>query len=153
MQLTDIYVRLGEERFAELLRSISVGRLKTFQLFDRIKTRLRMTKLSSESLRKAAPRLWARLDEREEEFSTELAQAILISHMDMIQAVLNHLGIPHEEGFFAKDADVAGFLKPGWEKEVWDKFHTAYPAATLLFYLNHLRWETLKSEDVFVPEV
>ena len=71
--------------------------------------------------------------------------------MDMIQAVLNHLTIPHDEGFFAKDTDVASFLKPGWEQDVWDKFRTAYPPAVLVFYLNHLRWETLKSEDVFAP--
>ena len=151
MQLTDIYLRLGEDRFGQLMRSISIGRLKTFQLFDRVKTRLHLTKLNSESLRKATPRSWARLAERDDEFATELGQAILISHMDMIQAVLNHLGIPHEEGFFAKDAEIAQFLKPGWQQEVWDKFQSAYPQAPLVFYVNHLAWEVTKAEDVFSP--
>ena len=151
MQLTDIYLRLGEERFGNLLGTISIGRLKTFQLFDRMKLRMRLNKLNSDTVRKAAPRFWIRFSEGDEEFATELAQAVLISHMDMIQAVLNHLTIPHDEGFFAKDTDVASFLKPGWEQDVWDKFRTAYPPAVLVFYLNHLRWETLKSEDVFAP--
>jgi hypothetical protein len=151
MQLTDIYLRLGEERFGELLRSISIGRLKTFQLFERVKTRLRVSKLNSEALRKCAPKCWARINDREDEFATELGQAILISHMDMIQAVLNHLGIPHEEGFFAKDADVKEYLKPGWERDVWEKFHTVFPSTVLLFYVNHLAWEILQTEDVFAP--
>jgi hypothetical protein len=151
MQLTDIYLRLGEERFEQLMRSISIGRLKTYQLFDRVKTRLHLTKLNSETLRKSTPRSWARLNERDDEFATELGQAILISHMDMIQAVLNHLGVPHEEGFFAKDAEIQQFLKPGWQQDVWDKFHTAFPPAALVFYVNHLAWEIAKAEDVFAP--
>ncbi len=40
MQLCDIFLRLGEENFQQLIRSISIGRLKTFQLYDRVKTRL-----------------------------------------------------------------------------------------------------------------
>src|SRR6266446_9555672 len=101
MQLSDVFLKLGEENFQQLLRQISLGRLKTYQLFDRFKTRLHLTKLNSETLRKAAPRIWTRLQERDDEFASDIAQAILISHMDMIQAVLNHLGIPHEDGFFS----------------------------------------------------
>src|ERR1700736_971843 len=108
MQLSDIFLQLGEENFTNLLRSISMGRLKTYQLFDRVKTILYLNKLNSETLRKAAPRIWARIGERDEEFAAEVAQTILISHLDMIRAVLDHQGIPHEDGFFAKDADVAG---------------------------------------------
>jgi len=40
---------------------------------------LRLKKLNSEILRKAAPRVWARIAERDDEFATDLAQAILIS--------------------------------------------------------------------------
>src|SRR6187402_3050811 len=103
MQVTDIYLGLGPERFEQLLRQISIGRLKTYQLFDRMKTRLHLTKLNSETLRKSAPRVWTRIEERDEEFASEIAQAILISHFDMIKAVLDHLKIPHEDGFFSKD--------------------------------------------------
>src|SRR3569832_1565965 len=106
MQVTDIFLGLGKDRLDQLLRSISIGRLKTYQLFDRMKTRLHMSKLNSEALRHAAPRIWTRIEDRDEDFTAELAQAILISHFDMIKAVLNHLEVPHEEGFFSKDTDV-----------------------------------------------
>ena len=151
MQLCDIFLRLGEDHFQQLLRSISLGRLKTYQIFERVKTRLYLNKLNSETLRKAAPRLFARLGEHDDDFATDVAQAILVSHLDMIQAVLDHLGVPHESGFFAKDADIASHLKPGWQQEVWDKFSPTFPHAPLLFYINHLAWEIAKAEDVFQP--
>lgn len=150
MQLSDIFLGLGEETFNGLMRSISMGKLKTYQLFDRLKTRLYLHKLNSETLRKSAPKSWARLNEHDDEFATELAQAILISHLDLIQAVLNHLGVPHQEGFFDKDADVSQYLKDGWRAEVWDKFKDAYPQAALLFYINHLAWEVAKTEELFL---
>jgi hypothetical protein len=153
MQLADIFLRLGEARFAELLRSISLGRLKTYQLFDPLKTRLHLSKLNVETLRKSAPRLWTRLGEADgsKDLATELSQAILISHMDMIKAVLDHLGVPHQEGFFDKDAEVAGFLKEGWQAGAWNQFKTAHQPAPLLFYLNHLNWEVAKAENIFIP--
>ena len=151
MQLSDVYLRLGEDTFQQLMRSISIGRLKTYQLFDTVKTRLHLNKLNAETLRKAAPRAWARLSEPDEEFAAELAQAILISHLEMIQAVLNELGIPHEEGFFAKDANVAQYLTEGWQPRIWEKFHESFPPAPLLFYVNHLAWEIAKAEEVFAP--
>ena len=151
MQLCDVFLRLGEDNFQQLMRSISLGKLKTYQLFDRFKTRLYLHKLNTETLRKATPRIWARIGERDDDFATDIAQTILISHMDLIKTVLDHLGIPHEEGFFAKDADIAGYLKEGWEQQVWEKFHDSVPPAPLLFYINHLAWEMKKAEDVFAP--
>jgi hypothetical protein len=151
MQLSDIFLRLGQDNFQQLLGLISIGKLKTFQLFDRIKTRLYLHKLNNETLRKAGPRVWPRIEEHDEEFASDIAQAILISHMDMIVAVLNHLNIPHEDGFFAKDADVSGHLTEGWQQRVWDQFHATYPAPALLFYINHLGWEIAKAEEVFAP--
>lgn len=151
MQLCEIFLGLGQPSFASLLRSISIGKLKTYQLFDRIKTRLHLAKLNSESIRKAEPRLWARLDERDEDFATDLAQAILISHLDMIKAVLDELGIPNDNGFFAKDIDGSKYLNEGWQQKVYDKFKDAYSAAVLLFYINHLDWEVAKAEQVFQP--
>jgi hypothetical protein len=150
MQLSDIFLGLGEETFGNLLRSISLGKLKTYQLFDRLKTRLYLNKLNSETLRKSAPRSWARLSEHDDDFATELSQAILVSHLDMIQAVLNHLGVPHQDGFFDKDANVSGHLKEGWREDTWQKFHASFPPAALLFYINHLAWEVAKSEEVFL---
>ena len=151
MQVTDIFLGLGQDRLEQLLRSVSIGRLKTYQLFDRMKTRLHMSKLNSEALRHAAPRIWKRMEERDEEFTAELAQAILISHFDMIKAVLDHLGIPHEEGFFSKDTDVAALLKDGWQESAWNQFHDKFAQAPLLFYINHLGWEVANSTEVFAP--
>jgi len=151
MQLSDIFLQLGEENFNNLLRSISIGRLKTYQLYDRVKTVLYLNKLNSETLRKAAPRIWARIGERNDEFASEVSQAVLISHLDMIRAVLDHQGIPHEDGFFAKDADLASHFTEGWQQQTWEKFRGTFPPVALLFYINHLGWEITKSEQVFQP--
>jgi hypothetical protein len=149
MQVAEIFLGLGQDSFAQLLRSISIGKLKTYQLYDRVKTRFHLAKLNSENVRKAAPRLWARLGEHDEEFASDLSQAILVSHLDMIKAVLNHLGIPNEEGFFAKDIDGTKYLADGWQQKTYDQFKDQYPAAVLLFYINHLAWEIAKAEQVF----
>ncbi len=151
MQLTDIFLGLGRDKFDQLLRTVSMGRLKTFQLFERVKTRLYVNKLNSETLRKAAPRIWSRIEGREEDFAEDIAQAILISHMDMIRAVLDHLEIPHEDGFFSKDADIADRFQEGWQQSAWDKFHATYSPPALLFYINHLGWEVAKADTVFAP--
>ena len=152
MQLSDIFLRLGEENFERMLRSVALGKLRTYQLFDAFKTRLHVQKLNTETLKKIGPRTWARLQEEgSADLATELAQAILISHMDMIQAVLNDLGIPHQDGFFEKDADLSKFLADGWQQRAWSKFLASYPPAALLFYLNHLGWEVGKADDVFLP--
>ncbi len=151
MQLCDIFLRLGAETLQQNLKTISMGRLKTYQLFDRIKTRLHVGKLNSESLRKSAPRIWARIEEHDDEFATDISQAILVSHLDMIKAVLDHNGVPHEDGFFAKDAEVAGYLKDGWQQSTWEKFRGNFPPSVLLFYINHLAWEIAKAEDVYQP--
>ena len=149
MQLSEIFLGLGEGAFTELLRTISIGKLKTYQLYDRMKVRLHLSKLNSEMVRKAEPKFWTRLAEHDEEFATDLAQAILVSHLDMIKAVLDELGIPNQEGFFDKEIDGAKYLTEGWEKRLFDKFKGVYPEAVLLFYLNHLGWELMKSEQVF----
>jgi hypothetical protein len=89
MQLSDIFLALGEPTFTQILRSVSIGKLKTFQLYERVKLRFHLNKLNSDSLRKAAPRLYARIAEHDEEFATDIAQTILVSHLDMIKAVLD----------------------------------------------------------------
>jgi hypothetical protein len=151
MQLSDVFLGLGQDRLNELIRSMSIGRLKTFQLFERLKARLHVNKLNGESLKKAGPRVWDRLQERDEEYATDLAQAILVSHLEMIKAVLDELGVPHEDGFFAKDANVAAQLKEGWQQSVYEKFRDKFPPAALLFYINHLAWEVAKAEELFQP--
>ncbi|MBV6430966.1 MAG: hypothetical protein IANPNBLG_01088 [Bryobacteraceae bacterium] len=151
MQLCDVFLGLGEENFQGLLRTVSIGKLRTYQLFDRLKMRAHLGKLNSETLRRAAPRLWARMGEGNEEFATDIAQAVLVSHLDMIQEVLNFLGVPHDDGFFPKDADVTQYLTEGWQQRAWEQFHEKYPRSALLFYINHLDWEVCKAERLFAP--
>ena len=130
--------------FQQLIRSVSIGKLKTYQLYERVKMRFHMTKLNSETLRKAAPRLWARIAERDEEFATDVAQTILVSHLDMIKDVLDLLGIPHEDGFSPR-IWMPDKLTEGWQQRVYETFKTKYPEALLVFYINHLDWELTKS--------
>jgi len=128
-----------------------MGKLRTYQLFERVKARAHVARLNSESLRKATPRLWTRLEAGEEEVAEDLAQAILISHLDMIIGVLNFLGIPHEEGFFSKEMDASQYLTEGWCQRVWDELHEKYARPALLFYINHLAWELAESTPLFQP--
>ena len=69
----------------------------------------------------------------------------------MIKDVLDLLGIPHEDGFFAKDLDASDKLTEGWQQRVYEAFKTKYPEALLVFYINHLDWELTKAGQVFNP--
>jgi hypothetical protein len=153
MQISDIFLGLGEPALGQLMRSISIGRLKTFQLFERLKARMHVAKLNTEALRKATPRAWERLNQQDDEFATDIAQAILTSHLDMIQEILNYLKIPNEDGFFAKDFDASSYLKEGWREDVYEHFRGKYPEPLVLFYINHLAWEVQKADQVFTPAV
>ncbi|MFB3775965.1 MAG: hypothetical protein ACE141_00105 [Bryobacteraceae bacterium] len=151
MLLSDVLEKLGEENFAFFVRGVSIGKLKTYQMYESFKVRSRLHKLNSENLRKAIPRLWARVGEKDEEFAKELAQVFLLSHLDLILAVLEFLGIPNENGFFAKNLDASAWLTPGWQKRVYEKFHGQFPEPALLLYINHLAWELDKPAECFLP--
>ena len=151
MQISDVYQGLGQDAFAQLIRGISIGKLRTYQIYEGFKVRAHLAKMNTEALRKAVPRFWARISEPDEDFAKDLAQAILVSHIDMISAVLDFLGVPHENGFFAKDMDAKPYFTEGWEDRVSKEFHGAYPEAILSFYVNHLRWELLGATDVYRP--
>lgn len=151
MLLSEALRSLGEERFARLLRTVSLGKLKTFQLYERFKLRTHIEKLNTENLRKAAPRLWERLLTHDEEYATDISQAVLVSHLDLIMAVLNFLGIPNEDGFFVKDLDAKPYLTEGWQSRVYDEFQTKYPEALVLFYINHLVFELEKDGVPYQP--
>jgi hypothetical protein len=151
MQLTDVFLNLGEDQFSKLVRSISIGKLKTYQLYERFKLRTHLAKLNTETLRKYTPKLWERMHEHNEEYATDISQAVLVSHLDLIIAVLNFLGIPHEEGFFVKDLDASPYLTEGWRERVFEKFKGDFPPAVVLFYINHLALEVGKAEEVFAP--
>jgi len=151
MQISDVYLGLGEEAFGRLVRGISIGKLKTYQIYEGFKVRAHLPKVNTELLRKSIPRFWARIQERDEEFGKDLAQAVLVSHLDMITAVLDFLGVPHENGFFAKDMDAKPYFTEGWENRVVEKFHGVFPEPLVSFYINHLRWELLGAAEPFRP--
>jgi len=151
MHISDVYLGLGQDAFAQLIRSISIGKLKTYQIYEGFKVRTHLQKVNTESLRKATPKLWERIVGGDQEFAKDFAQAILVSHLEMITAVLDFLAVPHENGFFAKNMDPKPYFTEGWEVRVHEQFRGVYPEPLLLFYMNHLRWELLGAEDVFRP--
>lgn len=151
MQLCEVFRALGESGLAELLRTISIGRLRTFQLYESLKIRGHLRKLNTETLRKSAPKFWERISQGEEELAKDVAQGVLVSNIEMVQAVLDFLGIPNRDGFFEKDLDASPYLSEGWQQRVWEQFRGRYPDTLLLFYINHLGWELGKAEQVFSP--
>src|ERR1700704_5781286 len=151
MDISDVYLGLGQDAFAHLMRGISIGKLKTYQIYEGFKVRAHLQKVNTETLRKAVPRLWERISSREEDFARDLAQAILVSHLDMISAILDFVGVPHESGFFAKDLDARKHFTGDWEDRVLARFQSEFPEPLLLFYVNHLRWELLDATDVYRP--
>ena len=40
-------------------------------------------------------------------------------------------------------------MKEGWEERSYEHFKDKFPPAVLLFYINHLSWEVLKTETVY----
>jgi len=151
MQISDVYLGLGQDAFEQLIRGISIGKLKTYQMYEGFKVRAHLHKLNTETLRRAIPKLWERVGARDEDLGKDLAQAVLVSHLDMITAVLDFLTIPHENGFFAKGLDPKPYLSEGWEGRVCERFRGTHPETLLLFYVNHLRWELLGAEEVYLP--
>ena len=151
MQLSDVYLGMGQDAFAQLLRGISMGKLKTYQIYEGFKVRAHLHKLNTEVLRKAAPRFWTRLEEHDEDFARDLAQAVLVSQIEMITAILDFLEVPHENGFFAKDMDAKPYFTEGWEEKVLEKFRGIYPETIIIFYMNHLRWELLGATEPYRP--
>lgn len=149
MQLVDVFLKLGEDEFGQLIRTISIGKLKTYQIYDGFKTRAHVVKLNTETLRKAGPKFRTRLAGQDEDFAKDLAQAVLVSHLDMIIAVLDFLGIPHEGGFFGKETDVKPYLAGDWAERTWEHFRSVYPEPLLLFYINHLAWELTDRTEPF----
>jgi hypothetical protein len=151
MRISDVYVALGQDVLGQLIRGISIGKLRTFQIYEGFKVRAHLHKINTETLRKSVPKFWERISTHDEDFAKDLAQAILVSHLDMITAVLDSLGVPHENGFFSKDMDVKPYFTDGWEDRVREKFQGVYPDAILTFYINHLRWELLGATEPYRP--
>lgn len=151
MTLCEVLAGLGQDRLNEVLRHISLGKLRTYQMFERIKLRFHVQKLNQEALRKIGPKLWARIQAGEEELAMEMSQAVLVSHLDMIVAALDHLKVPHQEGFFEKDANVGSYLVDGWQDQMLAHLKDRYPEALIVYYINHLAHEVDENAPVYLP--
>jgi len=151
MELSAIFKSLGEPAFGELIKSVSIGGLRTYQVYNSFKIHARLNKVNRESLRKATPRLWERLGAGDEDLARELAHAILICRLPMVVEVLDFLEISHDgNGFFEKDQSFEGKLEPGWQQRVFDQFREKHPAPLLLLYINHLDREIAEPAKPFV---
>lgn len=151
MQASEIFRALGPEEFARLVRSISIGKLRTYQLYEALKARAHLPKLNVEGLRRVTPRFWERIAGGDEALAADLAQAVLVSHLPMIIEVLDFLGVPHRDGFFEKDLDASQLLTEGWRQRAYERFRGRYSEAALVFYLNHLAMELTKADQLFSP--
>jgi hypothetical protein len=152
MEISEVYLGMGQDAFERLVRSISIGKLKTFQMYEGFKVRAHLHKVNTEMLRKSVPKFWARATEQhDEDFGKDLAQVILVSHLEMIVAVLDFLGVPHENGFLPKDLDPKAHFTEGWEDKVYRNFRERYPEPLVVFYVNHLRWELLGASEPYRP--
>ena len=63
MELTEVFQALGRSSLQELIEGISMGRLRTYDVYDSLKVRAHLSKLNRERLRRAVPRLgivWSR---------------------------------------------------------------------------------------------
>ena len=151
MPLTDVFKALSDEEFEKLMRTISISRLKTYKLYESLKTRAHLPKLNTRGLRKVTPRFWERIQNEDDDLAADLAQAILVGNLDMIIEILDFLGAEHSDGFFDKDADVGETLKEDWQQRAYDHFKETYPPVVLLFYLNHLSWEVTEDKKLLSP--
>lgn len=142
MDLAEVYRGLGPERFEELLKAVSMGSLKTYQVFESFRAHARLQKLNRANLRKAAPRLWERVQKGDADLAREVAQGVLVSNLSFVVEALDFLGIPHDgNGFFDKDGDLQARLEQGWRQKLFEHFRGRYPDSLILLYINHLGWE------------
>ncbi len=150
MELSAVFRSLGQAAVDELVRTISLGTLKAYQLYDGFKVRARLTKLNAEHLRKATPRLWERLEQGDEDLAGDLAQAILVSNTNFVVEALDFLQIQHDgAGFLQKDAALEQQLTEGWQQRVLEQFRGRYPETLIRLYVNHLTWEANKQAELF----
>ena len=143
MELAEVYVALGQDRTVQLARTISMGALRRFGVYEGIKIRSRLKKFNRQRLRAAAPTLWRRIASGDTGLARELSQAVLVSNTPLIVEVLDLLEIEHDEnGFFDRDFDYSAQLTSDWADKAFEAFRTRYPEELVLLYINHLGWET-----------
>lgn len=143
MDLVGVYSALGQRGCNKLVRTISIGALRTYGVYEAIKIRSRLHTLNRQKLRASSPKLWKRIADGDEALARDLSEGVLVSNIPFIVAVLDFLGIEHDgSGFFPGDTDSMNRLTPGWASKVFGEFSGRYPDDLVLLYINHLGWET-----------
>ena len=143
MDLVGVFEALGQERCIRLVRTISIGALRTYGVYGAIKIRSRLHTLNRQKLRASSPKLWKRIAEGDADLARDLSQGVLVSNIPLVVAMLDFLDIEHDDnGFFAKDADYSEQFSPGWAGTVFEEFSGRYSEDLILLYINHLGWET-----------
>lgn len=154
MELAEVYVALGQERTVRLARTISIGALKTFGVYEGIKIRSRLHRFNRRKLRAAAPKLWRRIASGDSGLAREFSQAVLVSNIPLMVEVLDLLDIEHDgNGFFAKESDYSQQLGSGWPKTVSEECLGRYSEELVLLYINHLGWETGTLHEPFLGSI
>ena len=151
MELAEVYLALGQDRTVRLARTISIGALKTYGVYEGIKIRSRLHRFNRQRLRAAAPKLWRRIASGDGGLARDFSQAVLVSNIPLIIEVLDLLEIEHDEnGFFAKDSDYSEQLSSDWAGTVSKSLAGRYPEELVLLYINHLGWETGTLDEPFL---
>jgi len=142
VELTEVYEAFGSDRTSRLVRSVSLGALRTYGVYEAIKVRSRLRTLNRQKLRAAAPRLWEQIKDGDADLARDLSQAVLVSNIPLIVEVLDLLEIEHDDnGFFDKDSDYSSQLSDGWEQRVFEHCKDRFDPDLVLHYINHLGWE------------
>lgn len=153
MDLAEVYEALGQERVAGSIRTISMGALKTFGVYQSLKVGSRLRKLNRSNLQRAAGRLWQRVADGDTDLGRDLSQAILVSNIPLVTEVLDCLELEHDgNGFFSKDSDHADKLTEGWAERVFAHCKDRFDQDLVLLYINYLGWETKALDEPFLGE-
>ena len=137
-----MYEALGRKRSCELVKTVSLGALRTYGVYQAIKVRSRLRTLNRRKLRTIAPRLWDRIQRGDTGLARDLTQAVLVSNTAMIASVLDLLEIEHDgNGFFDKDGDYVDQFTDGWQERVVEHCRGTFDDDLVLLYVNHLGWE------------
>ena len=151
MELTQVYEAFGRDRTSGLVRSVSLGALRTYGVYEAIKVRSRLRTLNRQKLRAAAPRMWEQIKGGDADLARDLSQAVLVSNIPLIIEVLDLLEIEHDDnGFFDKDGDYSGQLSEGWQRRVVEHCKDRFDPDLVLLYVNHLGWELQALDEPYL---
>ena len=153
MDLAEVYEALGQERVARSIRTISMGALRTFGVYQALKVGSRLRKLNRLNLQRATGRLWQRVADGDTDLGRDLSQAVLVSNIPLVTEVLDCLELEHDgNGFFSKDSDHADKLTEGWAERVFAHCKDRFDQDLILLYINYLGWETKVLDEPFLGE-